>query len=105
MIGPIYTIIYASTAVRSFSVKELEFLLNAARAKNLKLGITGLLVYADDTFFQVLEGEEGVVEKLYAQIVADSRHYNIIKLANFTFGERRYKEWTMKYRKIETGVC
>ena len=105
MLGPIYTIIYSSTAVKPFSARDLEYLLRAARAKNARLEITGLLVYADDTFFQVLEGLEGNVKRLYAQIVADPRHYNIMKLANFTFGERRYQDWTMKYRKIETVMC
>ena len=102
MSDPIYTIIYASTAVEPFTDNALELLLGSARTKNLRLGITGLLVYADDAFFQVLEGDERVVKKLYTQIQHDSRHYNIMQLAGFTFKERRYTEWTMKYRKIET---
>lgn len=105
MLSPIYTIIYSSTAIKPFSIRDLEHLLRAARTKNARLDITGLLVYADDTFFQVLEGSERNVKGLYVQIVADPRHYNIMNLANFTFGERRYQEWTMKYRKIDTVNC
>ena len=104
MLNPIYTIIYSSTAAKAFTDDDLERLLEAARKKNTRLGITGLLVFADATFFQVIEGDEGAVKKLYSQILVDSRHFNIRQLAGFVFNERRYDEWTMKYRKIETDA-
>ena len=97
-----YTIVYSSTAVNPFSDKELEQLLQAARIKNQRLGITGILVFADDTFFQVLEGYERPLKKLYAQIQNDSRHYNIMQLVGCSLDKRKYKDWTMKYRKIDT---
>ena len=109
MVSSIYTLIYSSTAIRPFSTYELEALLKAARTKNKRLDVTGLLVYADDTFFQVLEGSERVIKKLYAQILIDRRHFNVTKLAGYTFNERRYQDWTMKYHKIATpdgaGAC
>ena len=102
MTDAMYTIVYSSTAVKSFSNKELENLLKAARSKNQHLGITGLLVFADDTFFQVLEGDERPVKKLYSQIQSDSRHYNIMQLVGCPLKKRKYTDWTMKYRKIDT---
>lgn len=100
---PIFTLIYASTPTHPLTNQELEELLHTARTKNLKLGITGMLVYAEDTFFQVLEGEKHAVEHLYATISVDSRHFNVVKLAAFEVQQRRYDDWTMKYRKIETA--
>ena len=102
MLNPIYTIIYSSTAVNMFTDIDLKQLLDAARTKNLRLGITGLLVFADATFFQVIEGKEERVKRLYAKILVDPRHTNIRQLAGFSFKERRYEDWTMKYRKIDT---
>lgn len=102
MLETIFTLIYASTPTRPLTNQELEDLLESARVKNFSLGITGMLVYAEDTFFQVLEGGQSVIEKLYATISVDSRHFNVIKLATFEVSERRYKDWTMKYREIDT---
>jgi hypothetical protein len=51
-------IIYASVAVVAFSEADLLALLKSARKKNSSLGVTGMLLYYENTFFQAIEGEK-----------------------------------------------
>lgn len=45
---------------------DLEALLVQAREKNLRLSITGALLYENGHFLQVLEGEHPTVRELFA---------------------------------------
>jgi hypothetical protein len=69
--------IYASAVSRDFETEELEELLQVARENNAKLGLTGMLLYAEGSFFQVLEGPADVVDALYVKIKRDKRHDNV----------------------------
>ncbi|HPB31711.1 MAG TPA: BLUF domain-containing protein, partial [Candidatus Sumerlaeota bacterium] len=50
-------LIYCSAAARPFSHKALTDLLGIARIHNARYGLTGMLLYSDGSFFQVLEGD------------------------------------------------
>ena len=73
-----YQLLYISNAVNLMSNDELESLLGNARIKNHQLNITGMLVYLDGSFIQVLEGEKAVVKDSFKNISKDPRHNNII---------------------------
>ncbi|MCA9058063.1 MAG: BLUF domain-containing protein, partial [Planctomycetaceae bacterium] len=49
-------LIYASAATVEFTHEDILALLKQAKAKNAPLGVTGMLLYEDGSFFQVLEG-------------------------------------------------
>lgn len=69
-----FFLVYVSSAVRPFSRSDLEDLPATSRDNNAELGITGMLLYRDDNFMQILEGEEGPVRALYDKIGNDPRH-------------------------------
>jgi len=71
--------IYASAATRHFETAELTALLQAARKHNDGAGLTGMLLYTEGSFFQVLEGVPDAVEALYARIELDKRHEQVTK--------------------------
>ena len=50
-------LIYASSATKAMSQDELKALLAKARTNNQRDNITGMLLYNDGNFLQVLEGE------------------------------------------------
>lgn len=54
-----------------------------------------MLLYHQDSFFQVLEGPPAVVEGLYERICADERHTKIVKLIQEPIESRSFSEWTM----------
>lgn len=61
-------IVYASSATKAFSKAELVELLTQVRAKNSRLGVTGMLLYKDGNFLQVIEGEEAIIRGLYQSL-------------------------------------
>lgn len=96
-----YQLIYASTATREMTERDLSALLEQARTKNERLEITGLLLYRDGAFIQVLEGGRETVDQLFATIEADERHEDVIKLkGEKTHGEREFPKWSMGFRQV-----
>lgn len=60
-----FRIVYTSTASVPFSTAELADLLKSARDNNQRHDITGMLLYKDNNFIQILEGPEQAVRDLY----------------------------------------
>ena len=95
-----FSLVYVSSATLPFSGEDLRALLATCRKNNAALGITGMLLYKDGNFMQVLEGDEGAVRGLYARIEADSRHRGEITLQEgFTEG-RQFPDWSMGFRDL-----
>ena len=93
-------IIYASSASSPFELKDLLALLNAARAVNLSLGITGMLVYEKGSFLQILEGTSAAVRSLYAHIAADKRHTDVTKLIEEPIDAPSFSDWSMGFVRV-----
>ncbi len=74
-----YAISYVSTANNTLSSKDVKDLLDKVEIDNNRKDITGILLSSETNFFQLLEGEEQVIKDLYAYILLDNRHKNIIK--------------------------
>ncbi len=72
--------IYSSVQTHPLSEAELAQLVQDSRVSNRQHGITGILLHAKNTFFQVLEGPPDAVESLYAKILADRRHTRITRI-------------------------
>jgi hypothetical protein len=51
-----------------------------AQKKNVSMGISGIIMYSAGNFFQIIEGDEQEVKKVFNKIEQDPRHYNLIKL-------------------------
>lgn len=91
---------YVSSATQLFSKADLVDLLIRSREKNSRLGITGLLLYRDGNFMQVLEGEEKAVLELYGTICRDSRHFGQFILDQGHCDARQFSEWAMGFRDL-----
>jgi hypothetical protein len=95
--------IYTSEAKKKFSPGELQALMLTARHNNDRSGITGMLLYEDGTFLQVLEGENEVVETTYQRIAADKRHDKIMLIARFEIDHRSFHDWEMGFFDASGG--
>ncbi len=94
-------LVYVSSATRLLTQAELVELLAQSRDKNLKLGVTGMLLYQDGNFMQVLEGEADAVRPLfYGSIMQDPRHHDIIVLDEGELAERQFPDWSMGFRDL-----
>ena len=96
-----YYLIYVSTAVNLMDTQELTEILTISRKKNLEHSITGMLLYAEGTFIQVLEGAEEDVKLIYSNIIKDTRHKNLIKLVNSSIERRAFPEWSMGFAAVD----
>jgi hypothetical protein len=104
-----YRIIYLSTETKFFSKDDVNALLINSKSNNLKFNITGLLIYIDGDFLQVIEGKKEDVINLFELIKTDIRHKHIICVFNGIVPGRQFPEWSMGFsltnyndlRKIE----
>lgn len=102
---------YTSIASHLMTHQELLMLLKQAREQNLKRKTTGILIYMEGCFFQILEGERNSLEALYVKIASDKRHHHVIKLLESRIDKRNFAGWNMAFRNIsreelaqETGL-
>jgi hypothetical protein len=93
-------LMYVSYAAKTLSDKDLEKLLTSSREKNESLDITGMLLYIDGKFIQVLEGEKDAINELYSTIVADPRHKKVNKIIEGKTVTRNFPEWNMGFKSI-----
>lgn len=96
------TLTYWSRATSPMSEEELLEILQKSRRNNGRRGVTGLLLYRDQCFLQVLEGSEAVIESLIKTIEADPRHHSFRTLCRET-GPRQFGEWQMGFENLDTS--
>lgn len=97
-----FHLVYVSSAVAPFSQDELLDLMARSRENNARVGLTGLLLYKDGNFMQVLEGDEGAVRATYARIGQDRRHRGLLTLLQGPIDERSFPDWTMGLRELNS---
>ena len=90
---------YTSVAT-NIQQNELEIMLEHARAKNALNGITGMLLYCDDIFVQLLEGEEAKVRDTFQRISKDPRHTDIHNIVSAKSSKRYFPDWLMGYKPM-----
>ncbi len=93
-------LIYTSTATRVFDDQDLIELLLKARENNQRLGLTGMLLYTQGSFFQVLEGKPAALEELFQSISRDERHTSVTTIIREPIPKRSFGDWTMGYATI-----
>ena len=103
--NPEFFLVYVSSATTLPSPADLVDLLKQSRETNLKLGITGMLLYKDGSFMQVLEGEENAVRSLYNKIERDPRHRNLIILTQGALLKRQFQDWSMGFCNLNSEVA
>ncbi len=101
MTDELHRVVYLSSATQGFPAEALEELLVGAREANARRGVTGMLIYHDGNFFQVLEGRKADVLETLDRIRADRRHAGMIMLENRPCRRSTFPDWSMGYRVLE----
>lgn len=97
-------LIYASQAVEPMSASELAELLERARKRNAAAGITGLLLYGEQSFVQLLEGANADLLPIYRSIERDRRHKTLRLLSYEPIAARRFADWSMGFAHVEEDL-
>jgi blue light- and temperature-responsive anti-repressor len=96
------TIIYRSHLCENVPVKALEEMVATANIKNRESDVTGILLFNGTHFFQLLEGPLESVTRIYADICADKRHYNLVELLWDYAPARRFGKAGMELFDLRT---
>ena len=97
----LYHLGYVSTATQSMRADDLATLLRHSRPRNQALGITGLLLHREDSFFQVLEGEAESIHQVFDSIQKDPRHHRIEVLFEGPIESREFADWSMGFVDLD----
>lgn len=97
MSDELHRIVYLSSTTQHFPPEALEELLVGAREANARLGLTGMLIYHDGNFLQVLEGAKTAVMDTLDRIRHDTRHAGMIMLENRACRRTSFPDWSMGY--------
>jgi hypothetical protein len=97
----LYQLAYMSKTEGRWSRADLLELLRLSHEKNPALGVTGILLFRDGTFIQLLEGGRDEVEALYATIRADVRHKDVTTIWRIESDSRWFTDWSMGFRDLE----
>lgn len=95
---------YTSRAAAPMSADDVYALYRSAAANNAIEGITGLLVFNGERFFQVIEGATPAIEAMIARIAADTRHTDMVIHENRGIPARAFPGWDMKLIVVDKGV-
>jgi hypothetical protein len=95
------TTVYTSTATRDLTDDDLAELLRQCVRNNERAGLTGMLLYRDGRFMQVLEGPDDAVRDVFAVIAADARHAEVRLLLDEPIGDRAFPAWGMAFRTVD----
>jgi Sensors of blue-light using FAD len=97
----VFHLLYISHVEKHWEYHELLSLLKISRANNTRKSITGILIYDDRIFIQLLEGERDAVIETMERVRKDPRHDRILHLvAEENPSGRMFPGWTMGFRHM-----
>lgn len=90
------TISYRSLARLREPTSQLQAILKESRRRNAELGITGILLFDGTYFMQTIEGPLDNAASLFARIVDDGRHDEVVPFGVAKIAKRAFPDWTME---------
>ena len=102
----LHRLVYMSTAVGVLRADELDKVYLRAKVSNASAGITGLLLFYEGTFLQLLEGPAAGISSLVQKLRRDKRHANLIILESSPIETRVFPDSPMQYvpaRNLSAG--
>jgi hypothetical protein len=97
----LYFLIYVSIASDDLGPETLLEILRVSRDNNTRHDITGLLLYKERRFMQLLEGPETAVCATYGRIARDPRHRDATLLLEGETAERDFADWSMGFQDLD----
>lgn len=96
-----YYLIYSSKAAPGLTEDDLHHIITASQRNNESNDLTGLLVFHNGSFIQMLEGDEDAVQETFDRIVEDERHTAVYKLFSGQTDSRHFPDWKMAMRVVD----
>lgn len=96
-----HSLLYISTVSRDLDVSSIKSILKHAVESNIRSHISGFLLFSNNNFIQLLEGDEQVVTSTYQRIITDSRHDNIIVLLREQISQRNFYGYQSAFKSFD----
>jgi len=90
------TIVYTSEYVNTSDNSDLDNIIQEASNRNKTSNITGVLLFHNNNFLQVLEGKDEDVDFIFNKIKNDTRHKNIDLFITEEIEKRAFPNWEMR---------
>jgi hypothetical protein len=94
-------LVYVSNRKPNCTEAEIEKILASCKKNNPGLDITGILLYSDTKFIQMVEGSSKTITELYDKIKLDNRHSNPMMISFSPIKDRAFPSWHMGSKKIK----
>lgn len=91
----VYQLIYRSQSRGIPLQKDIDVILEKSIRNNKETGITGLLMYRERFFLQLLEGPRDTVIKCFEKIKEDKRHQNVEIVMQTEAENPAFSKWSM----------
>ncbi len=91
---------YASALAPHWDASCVREIWTTSMRSNKTNHVTGMLLFANDSFLQVLEGLPDTVDDLYTTIRSDPRHTAAVKILDLDIPERQFGHWSMGYASL-----
>ncbi|MCZ4319205.1 BLUF domain-containing protein [Aequorivita viscosa] len=89
----LYTVCYISNAISLWENGQLQDFFESVVKRNNALDISGLLLYHEGTFVQVLEGDQITVDSLFSAVKSDTRHNQLTVMMEREIKHRIFKNY------------
>ena len=89
----LHGLIFVSSATGPMFEPDIECLVADISTYKAAMGITGVLLHHDGTFFHYIEGGSGVLSLAYERIQQSPLHTGVIELFNEPISQRLFETW------------
>ena len=97
-------LVYVSNRKSNCTREEIDHILASCEKNNPSLNVTGILLYSDSKFIQLVECEARTLMNLYDKIKMDERHSNPMMISYGPIKEKSFLSWHMGTKNISKNV-
>ena len=94
----VYTLIYVSKVTGVANEHMVENIREDSATRNQQVGISGVLLWNDNYFCQLLQGDETEIELTMQRIFKDPRHSDALVILRTHMSEALFPDWTLASR-------
>jgi hypothetical protein len=99
----VHSFVYLSKAEDNFDERDLPSILEISQRNNRRDGVTGILLYKDGRFLQILEGDQATVHRIAQRIEADARHSEFAVIVDEAM-PRLFTDWSMGFADLNASI-
>ncbi|MCB7481470.1 BLUF domain-containing protein [Christiangramia sediminis] len=97
-----FAISYVSSVNPNLTETQIQEVLNFSRNWNNDHDITGILLYSEGNFFQVLEGEKELLKTLFSRILIDKRHQNVMVIFEKEVSQPKFEDYQSDFISLDS---